>query len=311
MKKIKFLNGICSMTILAVVTSVSSLLFTSCEKEDFDATFTAGPATATINVNVIEFPSGAALPGVTITADKGDVSGMVVNLRAGADGTIPAQDVTISATAPAGYEPIQSVTVHVNALKAGGVGTYNATLVAVKTPDTPVIPDVPEQDTVVIRTTRTEGRILTSELLNATHTSGDGKTWWENAADYILITKVTYMLYNEQDAKVEGEMKDVNVDDFLEALNYNHTKETVLELKVSAWSIYRAWFEVQPVTTTYTFSYKNSGEILGKITAEAKNGTAAQYEEQAHPGHNGYQPGHGHGAHGSDDNAGGGIALPD
>ena len=184
MKKIKFLNGIGSMFAFAVVALVGSLLFTSCEKEDLNATFTTEPAKATINVNVVEFPSGAAVSGVTINADKGEVSGMVVTLKAGADGSIPAQDVAISATAPAGYEAIQSVKVHVNALNAGGVATYNATLVAVKT--------TPEEQ-IVIEGVREVGAPRVSELLNPTHNHA-GKSWWENANDYILITKVSYKL---------------------------------------------------------------------------------------------------------------------
>ena len=300
MKKIKFLNGIGSMFAFAVVALVGSLLFTSCEKEDLNATFTTEPAKATINVNVVEFPSGAAVSGVTINADKGEVSGMVVTLKAGADGSIPAQDVAISATAPAGYEAIQSVTVHVNAVKAGGVATYNATLVAVKT----VTPEGPDQ--IVIEGVREVGAPRVSELLNPTHNHA-GKSWWENANDYILITKVSYKLYNQQEAA--GEVKDVDVTEFIKSLNYNDTKDSVLEMKISAWSIYRAWFEVYPVTTTYTISYKNSKEVLGTIKADALNGTAAQYEEMAHPSHaHAYQHGHGHGA---SENAGGGIVLPD
>ena len=300
MKKIKFLNGIGSMFAFAVVALVGSLLFTSCEKEDLNATFTTEPAKATINVNLVEFPSGAAVSGVTISADKGEVSGMVVTLKAGADGSIPAQDVAISATAPAGYEAIQSVTVHVNAVKAGGVATYNATLVAVKT----VTPEEPDQ--IVIEGVREVGAPRVSELLNPTHNHA-GKSWWENANDYILITKVSYKLYNEQEAA--GEVKDVDVTEFIKSLNYNDTKDSVLEMKISAWSIYRAWFEVYPVTTTYTISYKNSKEVLGTIKADALNGTAAQYEEMAHPSHaHAYQHGHGHGA---SENAGGGIVLPD
>ncbi|MEI3469940.1 MAG: DUF3869 domain-containing protein [Bacteroides intestinalis] len=171
MKKIKFLNGIGSMFAFAVVALVGSLLFTSCEKEDLNATFTTEPAKATINVNVVEFPSGAAVSGVTISADKGEVSGMVVPLKAGADGSIPAQDVAISATAPAGYEAIQSVTVHVNAVKAGGVATYNATLVAVKT----VPPEEPDQ--IVIES---DGGVLQEKIVkqleNYTHTH-NGFNW--------------------------------------------------------------------------------------------------------------------------------------
>lgn len=303
MKKIKFLNGIGSMFAFAVVALVGSLLFTSCEKEDLNATFTTEPAKATINVNVVEFPSGAAVSGVTINADKGEVSGMVVTLKAGADGSIPAQDVVISATAPAGYEAIQSVKVHVNALNAGGVATYNATLVAVKT----ATPEEPDQ--IVIEGVREVGAPRVSELLNATHNHA-GKSWWENANDYILITKISYKLYNEQKAAAAGEVKDVvDVTEFIKSLNYNDTKDSVLEMKISAWSIYRAWFEVYPVTTTYTISYKNSKEVLGTIKADALNGTAAQYEEMAHPSHaHAYQHGHGHGA---SENAGGGIVLPD
>ncbi|MFR0826596.1 MAG: hypothetical protein ACLSHY_04675 [Bacteroides intestinalis] len=295
MKKIKFLNGIGSMFAFAVVALVGSLLFTSCEKEDLNATFTTEPAKATINVNVVEFPSGAAVSGVTINADKGEVSGMVVTLKAGADGSIPAQDVAISATAPAGYEAIQSVKVHVNALNAGGVATYNATLVAVKT--------TPEEQ-IVIEGVREVGAPRVSELLNPTHNHA-GKSWWENANDYILITKVSYKLYNQQ--KAAGEVKDVDVTEFIKSLNYNDTKDSVLEMKISAWSIYRAWFEVYPVTTTYKI--KKGGDLLGTITADALNGTAAQYEEMAHPSHaHAYQHGHGHGA---SENAGGGIVLPD
>lgn len=288
------------MFAFAVVALVGSLLFTSCEKEDLNATFTTEPAKATINVNVVEFPSGAAVSGVTISADKGEVSGMVVTLKAGADGSIPAQDVAISATAPAGYEAIQSVTVHVNAVKAGGVATYNATLVAVKT----VTPEEPDQ--IVIEGVREVGAPRVNELLNPTHNHA-GKSWCENANDYILITKVSYKLYNQQEAA--GEVKDVDVTEFIKSLNYNDTKDSVLEMKISAWSIYRAWFEVYPVTTTYTISYKNSKEVLGTIKADALNGTAAQYEEMAHPSHaHAYQHGHGHGA---SENAGGGIGLPD
>lgn len=307
MKKFRFLNGICSMSILAVVTSVSSLLFTSCEKDDFDGTFetTLTPARATINVNVIEFPSGAAVTGATISADKGDASGTTVTLRAGADGSIPAQDVTISATAPEGYEPIQPVTVHVNALKAGGVATYNATLVAVKTPEPPTTPEIPDPDKVVISTEFTPGETFTENPLNfePTHDHA-GSMWAENAHDYSLTLDVEYKLYNEQ--KAEGKVKeDVDVADFIKGLNYNNTNdEATQKITIPAWNIYRVWTETYQATTVYTFKYEKSGETLGTITATSKYGTAIQYEVMPIS----HQPGHGHGTGG---NAGGGIGSAD
>lgn len=304
MKKIKFFNGIGGMCAFAVVALVGSLLFTSCEKEDLNATFTTEPAKATINVNVVEFPTGTAVSGVTISTDKGEVSGMVVTLKAGADNSIAAQDVVISATAPEGYEAIQSVTVHVNALKAGGVATYNATLVAVKT-------TIPEEQIIVEKTEKPgDPSVIKKELTTFTHTH-NGVNWLENANDYILITKVDYKLYNEQNAEVQtgGDNTTVDLGAFAEALKYNYSKKAVLDLKVSAWSIYRAWYEIYPTDITYTVKYKNSGDVLGTIKAEALNGTAAQYEEMAHPSHaHAYQHGHGHG---SSENAGGGIVLPD
>lgn len=302
MKKIKFLNGIGGMCAFAVIALVGSLLFTSCEKEDLNATiFEPEPAKATINVNVIAYPSGSELSNVGITADKGTVSGMVVTIPAGADKNIAAQEVTISATAPAGYEPILSVKVKINALKAGGVATYSATMVAVKTSD-PV-----EPDQVVIAATEEDGATIVSSMVNPTHNHA-GNDWWENANDYILITKVSYILYNEQSVATNT-VTGVDVTNFVKGLTYDHNKESVLNMKISAWSLYRAWFEVYPSTTTYNFSYKNSGTQLGSIVFKTKRGTSAQSAEIAHPSHaHAYQHGHGHGA---SENAGGGIVLPD
>lgn len=300
MKKIKFLNGIGSMCAFAVIALVGSLSFTSCEKEDLNGTFTVEPAKATINVTVMEFESGTEMSGVTISASAGTVNGSVITIAAGADGNIAAQDVTVSATAPAGYEAIKPVSVHVNALKAGGEATYKATLVAVKTAENP-------DEQIVITSETKQGETITSSLVNPTH-SHAGTDWWENANEYILFTKVSYKLYDEQEAS--GEVKNADVSAFIKGLNYNRTEDAVLEMKVSAWSLYRAWFEVYPTTTTYTFAYKNSGEVLGTVVANAKTGTAAQYEEMAHPSHaHQYQHGHGHG-HGTD-NAGGGIITID
>lgn len=288
------------MCAFAVIALVGSLSFTSCEKEDLNGTFTVEPAKATINVKVIEFESGTEMSGVAISASAGTVNGSVITIAAGADGNIAAQDVTVSATAPAGYEAIQSVPVHVNALKAGGEATYYATLVAVKTTENP-------DEQIVITSETVNGEKKVSSLVNPTHNHA-GTDWWENANEYILFTKVSYKKYDEQEAS--GEVKNADVEAFIKGLNYNRTEDAVLEMKVSAWSLYRAWFEVYPTTTTYTFAYKNSGEVLGTVVANAKTGTAAQYEEMAHPSHaHQYQHGHGHG-HGTD-NAGGGIITID
>lgn len=305
MKKIKFLNGIGGLCAFAVVALVGSLLFTSCEKEDLNATFETEPAKVTINVDVIEFPSGNALSGVAITADKGTVAGTVVTIAAGADGNIAAQEVTIGATAPAGYEEILPVKVKVNALRAGGVATYNATLVAVKTADVP-------EEQIIITPNTVEGDPITYNMSGGATHNHDGYSWLYNANEYILLTSIKYTLYNEQKVvknTVEGYD---DIADFVAGLVYDKTTTDKLDVKVSAWGMYRAWYVVYPTTTTYAFSYKISGASLGEVVVEAQKGTAAQYEEKAIPGHDhNYIPGHGHGHGHGDENAGGGIVWAD
>lgn len=296
MKRNIFFSGLGDKFAL-VTLALTGVLFTSCEKEDFDATFDANPARATINVNVIEFPSGTAVSNVAISADKGEVSGTVVTLKGGADGSIPAQDVKIDAAAPDGYEPIQSVTIHVNALRAGGEAAYNATLVAVKT----ATPEEPDQ--VVINAEFTPGETLIEYPLNykPTHNHA-GQNWVENASDYNLALDVKYKRYNEQTAA--SNVSGVDVSNFIEGLKYNKTADVTCKITIPAWSLYRIWTETYRATTVYTFKYKESEEILGMITVNAKYGTAMQYEVMDNPN----QHGHGHGA---SENAGGGIGLSD
>lgn len=300
MKKIKFLNGIGGMCAFAVVALVGSLLFTSCEKEDLNATFETEPAKATITVNVVEFFTGADVTSSsTITADKGTVAGAVVTIPANADGTITAQDVTINAT----YNNVAAspATVHINALKAGGVATYYATL---------VVAIAEEGDEIVIKTATAQGASIVSQMGGITH-NHDGLDWWYNMNEYILVRSIDYTIYNNQTI-AKNDVTGYDVTDFVAGLTYNYDEAATLEVKASAWSMYRAWFTVYPTTTTYAFSYKESGEQLGEVVVESQRGTAAQYEERSIPGHeHDYVFGHGHGHGHGDENAGGGIVLPD
>ena len=284
MRKTNFLSSLGTKLALAAIVLVSSM-FTSCEKEDFDATFEPGDAIVTLNVKVTDMNDGDVTNEATIT-----VTGALTKI-----GETPFPDgfkggeVNINAAYKGGEE---NTTITLPELKAGGKANYNVSIII-------------SRGDIKIEKVSTEDDVIKSELLDYTHTSADGKTWWENASEYILLSSINYTLYNEQTATT-----DVNNDvvtTFINALTFNNTEETSLEIKASAWSLYRAWMTVHTSTTVYKVT--RGTEELGTITVDAKYGTAAQYEETAHPNHAGdYHNGHGHG---STSNAGGGIVIPE
>lgn len=284
MRKTNFLSSLGTKLALAAIVLVSSM-FTSCEKEDFSATFEPGNAIVTLNVKVTDMNDGDVTNEATIT-----VTGALTKI-----GETPFPDgfkggeVNINAAYKGGEE---NTTITLPELKAGGKANYNVSIII-------------SRGDIKIEKVSTEDDVIKSELLDHTHTSADGKTWWENASEYILLSSINYTLYNEQTATT-----DVNNDvvtTFINALTFNNTEETSLEIKASAWSLYRAWMTVHTSTTVYKVT--RGTEELGTITVDAKYGTTAQYEETAHPNHAGdYHNGHGHG---STSNAGGGIVIPE
>ena len=283
MKKIKFLNGIRAMFAVAAIVSAGSL-FTACEQEEFTATFEPGPAEVTLNVTVLEPLEGVVTENATIEVSGKLTQTGTTSFESGYAGG----NVTVKAT----YNGATAEeTISTNALKKGGAATYNVTLVV-------------SAGEVVVTSTTVTGTPVESSLLAPTHDHA-GKSWWENASEYILITDITYPLYNEQEiVKIEVSDK-VDVSNFVSNLAFNYTEEATLTITVSAWALYRAWTTYIPSTTTYKFSYKDSGEDLGYIEVAAKRSTIAQPEEVAHPSHAGhYHYGHGHGY---SENAGGGI----
>lgn len=284
MRKTNFLSSLGTKLALAAIVLVSSM-FTSCEKEDFSATFEPGNAIVTLNVKVTDMNDGDITNEATIT-----VTGALTKI-----GETPFPDgfkggeVNINAAYKGGEE---STSITLPALKAGGKADYSISIII-------------SRGDIVIEEISKEENEIESELLAPTHTSADGKTWWENASEYILLSSINYTLYNEQAATTD--INNAIVTTFVNSLTFNNTKETSLEIKASAWSLYRAWMTAYTSTTIYKVT--RGTEELGTITVKAKYGTSAQYEETAHPNHAGnYHNGHGHG---STSNAGGGIVIPE
>lgn len=310
MKKIKFLNGIGAMFAFAAVTLAGSLA--SCEQEEFDATFDAGAAEVTFNVKVKALVATDAntVAFQEVTTDV-ELSGAVTHTASNAN------PIEISfadgykggdVTATASYNgKTGTATISTNALKKGGVATYDILVVI---GDKVVLDD----KTVVVAKTNTTSEPWKSYLkpANGNYSHNGNDYWIENANNYILLASVDYKLYNYQTATatVEKAVASELIEEFAKAMTYGNPEgeDATLDLKVSAWSLYCVWVEGESTSATYEFSYEETGESLGQVVVEGKNGTAAQYQEMAHPSHsNYYHYGHGHGSHGDSNNAGGGI----
>ena len=281
MKKIKFLNGMSVACAFAVVAMIGAFLFTSCEKEDLNATFEAGPAEITFNVKVYDVLSGNVTDKATVTgADKisqnGGYAGGKVTITATYDGATGTADVMV-------YP-----------LKAGGKATYDVTVI------------VSSKYKIAAKLANSETKI--GYLKNASH-SHNGYNWCLNDNEYVLSMNLKYDIEHKQVTEVsEGAAEFVAT--LAKGMEYDSTeKDVVFPIKVSAWSYYRIWTTCITTTTEYTITRENGTETFGVIKATSTNSTAAEYEETAFNSH--YHYGHGHGVHGDDANAGGGIIYGD
>lgn len=123
MKKNIFFNGLSAKIALAVM-ALTSTLFTSCEKEDFNATFEADAAKAVITVSAYDAENGAELNPTKITTSAGSVEGNKITITGDKD--IAKQTVTVTIE----YNDLTgSGKVEIPALKAGSVGNYSITFV--------------------------------------------------------------------------------------------------------------------------------------------------------------------------------------
>ena len=276
MKKTNFLSSLAAVL-------VAGCMFTSCEKDDLNATFKADAAKVTLDVKVVDATDGE------VTPEEVNVSGALTSTYQEFQNGFSGGEVTVTAKYK-GVSGSESMTLP--AIKAGGEGTFSITVI------------ISRGDIKIVRTAEVEKDAIESVLVNSTHTHNN-LSWWENASDHILNTKVTYTKYDEQ-VCLEGENVE-GASAFVSSMVYSNNKEEVLDIEVSAWALYRAWYTVYGKETTYTV-YR--GDVaLGDVVFESTYGTVAQYEETAHPNHAGhYQHGHGHG---TTTNAGGGIVLPE
>ncbi len=288
MRKTNFLSSLGTKLALAAIVLVSSM-FTSCEKEDFSATFEPGNAEVYLTVNVYDVYDGLVDVEPTIEGLASTKNGnKFVFTQETFKGT---EKITITAEYKNGTGYTE---VTLPALKAGGKAELSVSVMISEGRDIK-IEQVGEPSISLYKTLFLEE--------DARH-DYNGQLWLENASEYILTSEISYPLVSEQTATTTIQGNET-VNSFVEALKYDRTAENhgVLTVKASAWSFYRIWVEVYQSITNYRVT--RNGEELGTITVNCKYSTSVQYDEIPHPDHAGnYTHGHGHGA---TSNAGGGI----
>jgi hypothetical protein len=305
MKKTFFLKGVAALVL-------AGCMFTSCEKEDLNATFKPGPAEVTLNVEVIDALSKLDKTNeATITVSNAEFK---VNTPSVFPLGVSAQTITVTATLNNGTA---SSEVEINKTKVGGEAEYYVKL---------VIADGLE---IVTEKGSSSSETIYASNFNHGHIghdanhSHDGITgWFTNATDYLIPFKFDYQViknkytnvsditYSSWSSNLDQVQKDGIIAAHSAIKDATPEVETqTLEGKISAWAYFTMYATY--TTTDYTCTAKtiNSNDVAATFTYKAANSTVAEYTEIAHPSHAGhYQHGHGHSGA---SNAGGGIVLPE
>lgn len=281
-------------------------IFASCKPEEIETAFEVRPAQATIEVSVIDVNTLQAAEGFTLTASTGTVNGNTVTLTG--DKALPETTVKLT-VAYKGADYTGSV--KVNALRAGGSASY-ATTIVVGSP-------IGDKEITLEYSTpvESESKFYLNPDPNGhyghstAHYSHNGiDTWVQNLTEFMLngVCDYTAMTGTKIDAAdvtyADSDYKNI-VDSYVTVFSNYKEEDKVYEFTVSAWAYYTV---EQTVTySDYVISVLADGVMVGEIPAR-NVATEMEYIEIANPlGHGHYHAGHG--LHGDNANAGGGIVY--
>lgn len=305
MKKTNFLKGLAAV--------VLGCMFTSCEKEDLNATFLPNGATVTIEVTVKDVLTNTEITDATITATalnvQPTVNGTTVKYETEKGKNITGGKVTITANAN-GFE--ESVDVNVNDLKAGGKAVYYATIYISSIFDFQ-IEAVDGEDIV-------KWASSLSHVGNVSHSyTHDGMTnsnWFNNATDYFQpysinvewnpVKNVTDINWSATLDEVEKAQIVAEHESQKEGLGVK--KSETYNATASAWSYFNAYAKFDVIKENWTVKVKSTGATVATFSVEKINSVTFGHVEYAALGHESHYHGHGHG-HGGASNAGGGISI--
>ncbi len=305
MKKTNFLKGLAAV--------VLGCMFTSCEKEDLDATFQPKGATVTIEVTVKDVLTNTPIENAAITATALNVqpvvNGTIIEYKAEMGNSIKGGKVVVTANAN-GFE--ESVEVNVNDLKAGGKAIYYATIYISSTFD--IQTEAVEADDIVKWAT------TLSHVSNVSHSyTHDGMTnnnWFNNATDYYqpysinvewtTAKEVTDIVWSAELDEVEKAQ--ITAEHEAQKALLTEKKSEIYDATASAWSYFNAYAKFDMVKENWTVKVKSTNTTVATFTTTKVKSVTFEHVEYAAFGHESHYHGHGHG-HGGASNAGGGISI--
>lgn len=316
-------------TLALVSLATAGMIVSSCEVENINTTFEPTAAVATVTVHAFDVTNGgkdiSKESDLKISTDLNSanlaINGNIITIT----GTpaIPETKFTVFATY--GKLTGESLSpVIVTPILAGGIGTYDATVLVGEIKGNYFCNQIGGEitDIKVGEFFSVHGFAHYVHPYDQAHGEVLGN-WLYNETEFILNTDVKYtaesgVILKECSCKKEAGLSatdDAIVDIYYADLTYVEAKpvETVLPIKVSAYSRYSAFGTKLYTTRNYELVRHEAGQgiddvVLATFTIKEVS-TKAEYCEAAMPGHEGhYIHGHGHDdVHGYSSNAGGGI----
>lgn len=294
MKKTNFLKSVAAL--------VLGCMFTSCEKEELNATFSPKGAEITINAEAFDGLTGKKIDNAQFVADKfQDAINTTKTMNQGE--SIEATTVTIKAV----YNGVESapVKLEIKELKAGGKAEYNVTLII-----SDELTFTYEDATIATKSVWA----VSEELHNVTHSHDGNDNWFQNVSDYFqpYTFDVTYARVSKVSEinwvgeKNNAEAVENTRNNWVEKIGVTTTFKYTG--KASAWSYFNAKATYNVVERTYTVSTKVTEETIATFVITMVADVYVTPDEFPAYGHEDHYHGKGHG-HGGASNAGGGISI--
>ena len=301
----------------------------ACTPEQVDTAFKLAGGKVTVNVEVVDIINGGTYTGAyTVSSTFGTVSGNQIVYQAAESSPVAAGDYTVSVSGPQ-LAKTYSSNFTVPAVLAGGEAEINV-VVPVGEPLNGWTVEA-QMDRENAEVWYEYGYLVNTHYPTHAYSHEGIETWYYNNTEYILEGSVEYTwerygaTSNKVDNKIVGFEGIVDkVENSLLGRFMWDGGERTYNFTVSAWAM---WNVVQTVghaaIPVLVWAYKDANENgeedageehldLGSMDFEYVsflNIQAVELPYPGAPGHAHYHAGHGHDAHGSAANAGGGISF--
>ena len=292
-------------------------MIAACTPEQVETAFKLSGGKVIVEVEVVDIINGGAYTGTyTVNSTFGTVSGNKITYQADDSLPVTAGTYQVTVTGPKLKDEGYTSSFAVPAVLAGGEAIISVIVPVGEPLNGWTI--TPKEGTAVVNEP-------TVKYLVATHYaphdySHDGiNTWYVNNTEFLLEGNVNY---EKESYAVGHDLDDKNilgfegkVTEFYQNMIAADKKEPVKDtyhFTVDAYAMWNLTQKVTSVTMPYTVIAEKGTDTqtLGSFKIERINGQVIERHVIAYPGAEAhYHAGHGHDAHGTMPNAGGGMAI--